>query len=156
MIFLVCLFLIIPLVGTVRRPVLPPRTKSLAVSTDGSSARETLLKQLGLPRRLFEAGDLHQAAPLLQRSWQDAIRAGEVRIATRFLNNLGGCPFAPHQDQEVLCVLLEAAGDMQSALYFPARTIGRAATRSNGSAAVAHLALQPVHWGSYFVTGDQQ
>ena len=156
-IFLVCLLLIVPLVGTVCCPVVPPRTKSLAVSSDGS-AREMILKQLELPRKLFEAGDFHQAAALLQRGCQDAIRVGEIRIATRFLNNLGGCRFALHQYQEALRALLEAAGDMQSvgALYSQLGQLDAAATRSNGSARVAHMARQPMALDAYFVTGDQQ
>ena len=114
------MFLIIPLVGTVRRPVPPPRAKSLALSSYGI-ARENLLKRLELARKLFEAGDFHQAASLFQQGYQDALGAGEREIAARFLGNLGGCRFALHQYREALRALVdarglaEAAGDGQTA-----------------------------------------
>jgi CHAT domain-containing protein len=119
-IILVCLFLIIPLVGTVRRPVPPTRAKSLVPFRE-DIARQNLLKRLQLPRKLFQAGDFHQAAYLFQQGYQDALEAGERQIAAQSLGNLGGCQYALHQYREALRTLLdarglaEAAGDRQTA-----------------------------------------
>ena len=119
-ILLVCLFLIIPLVGTVRSPVPPPRTQSLAASRD-AVARRYLLKRLEYSRKLFQAGDFHHAADLFQQGYQDASRAGESQIAAQFLGNLGGCRLALRQYQEAIRALVdardlaEAAGDRQTA-----------------------------------------
>jgi CHAT domain-containing protein len=118
--FLVCLVLIIPLVGTVRRPVPPPRPNSLAIASDGF-ARETLLKRLAQAKKLFQAGDFHQASALFQQGYQDALRVGQREVAARFLGNLGGCRFALYQYQEAIRAFLdaralaEAAGDTQTA-----------------------------------------
>jgi len=156
-----CLFLIIPLIGTVRRPVPPPRTKFHAVFSD-ISARETLLKQLELPRKPFESGDFHQAAALFQRGRQDAVWVGEVRIATRFLNNLKTCRFALHQFQEALRAFLGARGlavaacDMQSvgALDF---NISSLYSQLGQLDTLQHFQMDLLrsYWGAYFVTGDQ-
>ena len=119
-IILVCMFFIIPLVGTVRRPVPPPRAKSLALLSDGI-ARQNLLQRLDLPKKLFQGGDFHQAAYLYQQGYQDALGLGQREIAALFLGNLGGCRFALHQYREALRTLVdardlaEAAGDRQTA-----------------------------------------
>ena len=165
-IFLVCLFLIIPLVGTVRRPVPPPRAKSLTLPGDGIE-RQNLLKRLDLPRKLFQAGDFHQAAYLFQQGHQDALAAGEREIAARFLGNLGSCRFALHQYQEALRTLViarglaEDAGNRQTAgaldfnissLYFQlgqtdaaADAAGRAMARLSGEDRARQLPKLLIH-----------
>jgi CHAT domain-containing protein len=113
--FLVCLLLIIPLVGTVRRPVPPPRPQSLSSSSMPSAGRALLSARLKETGNVFRAGYFHQAAALARDGYQDALQAGERQIAAQFLGNLGGCRFALHRYQEALRAFLDARDLAESA-----------------------------------------
>ena len=115
---LVSLLLLIPLDGTLLRPVPSPRTKPLEksggqfVRWQGPRVRV---------RQEFNAGNFVAAAALARQGYQDASQAGEPQVAARFLNNLGACRFALHQYQDALQTFLkarrlaEAAGDQATA-----------------------------------------
>ncbi|MGA2737877.1 MAG: CHAT domain-containing tetratricopeptide repeat protein [Bryobacteraceae bacterium] len=106
--FLVSVLSIIPLAGTLVRFVPPPRTPPLATLGQKSVRRNLLTAQLKQSGVVFRTGDFHDAASLAQQGYSDALRAGETQLASRFLNNLGGCRFALHQYREALRVYLEA------------------------------------------------
>jgi tetratricopeptide (TPR) repeat protein len=105
--FLVSLLSIIPLAGTLVRFVPPPRTPPLA-PLGQKNVRRDLLLQLEQSRRVYLAGDFHDAAGVAAQGYREAVRAREPQIASRFLNNLGGCQFALHQYRESLATFLEA------------------------------------------------
>jgi tetratricopeptide (TPR) repeat protein len=99
--------LIIPLAGALVYFVPPARTKSLALA-NASGVRTALLARLKRAPAEFKTGNFRQAAANAQAGYQDALRAHELQIATRFLNNLGGCHLALHQYREALQTYLEA------------------------------------------------
>jgi tetratricopeptide (TPR) repeat protein len=105
---LVSLVSIIPLAGTLVRFVPPPRTPPLATPGQKIVRRDLLTAQLKQSGKVFRAGDFLNAAALAEQGYRDALAAGEPQIASRFLNNLGGCRFALHQYREALRVFLEA------------------------------------------------
>ena len=106
--FLVSLLSMIPLAGTLVRFVPPPRTPPLATRSQKTVRRDLLTAQLAQSRKVFFTGDFHDAATVAGQGYRDALRAGEPQIASRFLNNLGGCQFALHQYREALQTYLEA------------------------------------------------
>jgi tetratricopeptide (TPR) repeat protein len=106
--FLVYLLSIIPLAGTLVRFVPPPRTPPLVTPGQKNVRRDVLTRQLKQSSKIFGTGDFHDAAALFQQGYRDALHAGELRIAARFLNNLGGCQFALHRYREALQTYLEA------------------------------------------------
>jgi CHAT domain-containing protein/tetratricopeptide (TPR) repeat protein len=106
--FLASLLLIIPLAGTLVRFVPPPRTPPLATLGQKSVRRDLLAAQLKHSGEVFRTGDFDDAATLAQQGYRDARAAGESQLASRFLNNLGGCRFALHRYREALQVYLEA------------------------------------------------
>ena len=106
--FLVCLFLIIPLAGTVRYSVPPSRTPSLATSNGQSARADLLASRLQQSRNLFRAGNFQDAAAVAWQGYKDALRAGDRQTAVRFLNNLGGCRFALHKYHDALQTYLDA------------------------------------------------
>jgi len=106
--FLASLLSIIPIAGTLVRFVPPPRTPPLATPGQKSVRRDALTAQLNQSGEVYLTGDFHAAAALAQQGYRDALGAGELQLASRFLNNLGGCRFALHQHREALRVYLEA------------------------------------------------
>lgn len=118
--FLVSLFLIIPLVGTVRHSVPPTRTQPLA-NLSRQAARQALLRLIQQCPPQFTAGNFRAVAAISEKGYRQAIEAGEPRIAAGFLNNLGSCNFALHKYREAVKVYLEAgrlaeaAGDLNTA-----------------------------------------
>ena len=106
--FLVCLFLIIPLVGTVRNSVPPPRAQSLAMSNGQPAPGGVLASRLIQSRNLAHAGNFQDAAAIARQGYKDALQAGDRQNAVRFLNNLGGCQFAVHKYHDALQTYLDA------------------------------------------------
>jgi tetratricopeptide (TPR) repeat protein len=106
--FLASLISIIPLAGTLVRFVPPPRMPPLATRGQRSVRADLLTAQLKQSGQVYRTGDFHNAATLALQGYRDALRAGEPQLASRFLNNLGGCRFALHQYREALQVYLEA------------------------------------------------
>jgi len=90
------------------RFVPPPRTPPLATPSQKTVRRDLLTAQLKQSAKLFRTGDFHDAVTLSQQGYREALSSGELRIAARFLGNLGGCQFAIHQYREALQSYLEA------------------------------------------------
>jgi len=111
----------IPLDGTVLRSIPSSRTKSLATPQGQTARRGLLTSRLKQSSMVYRTGNFHDAAALAQQGYQDALQAGEPRLAVRFLGNLGGCRFALHQYREALQAffkardLAEASGDQTTA-----------------------------------------
>ncbi|HTQ55368.1 MAG TPA: CHAT domain-containing tetratricopeptide repeat protein [Bryobacteraceae bacterium] len=70
--------------------------------------RKALLARLRRGPAEFNSGNFREAAARAKSGYEDAMAAHETQIATRFLNNLGGCRFALHQYQAALQAFLEA------------------------------------------------
>lgn len=104
--FLVSLLSIIPLAGTLVRPVPPPRPITLASPNRQSTGTDSLKVRLAQFGKAYRAGNLQEAAALAQRGYQEAIEAHEPKRAALFLNNLGGCQFALHQYQQAIKTFL--------------------------------------------------
>ncbi len=113
--FLVSLFSIIPLAGTLVRSVPPPRKPFLANVEKHSALKDLLAARLKQSSRVFRTVNFHDAAILFEQGYRDALRAGEPQIAARFLNNVGGCRFALHQYREALQTYLDARRLAESA-----------------------------------------
>lgn len=111
----------IPLDGSVLHSIPSSRTKSLATSRAQTARRDLLTSRLKQSSMVYRTGNFHDAADLAQQGYQDALHAGEPRLAIRFLGNLGGCRFALHQYREALQAFLiarelaEASGDQTTA-----------------------------------------
>ncbi len=114
---LVAFLTIIPLAGMLVYYVPPPRPKPLAMNSLRAARRDLLKTRVKQSALAYQAGDFRTGAAIAQRGYLDARAAGELRIAARFLGNLGGCRFALHQFREALAAytqarsLAEAAGD---------------------------------------------
>ena len=98
--------LIIPLAGALVDYVPPARTKSSAPAP-ASGVRAALLARLKPVRAEFSSGHYRQAAFLAKSGYQDALRAHQLQIVVRFLNNLGGCQLALHQYSDALRTFLD-------------------------------------------------
>ena len=107
-IFLVCSLSIIPLAGTLVRSVPSPRTKPLADRNSPALPDNPLRTQLKQIATEFRAGNFHQAEALAEKGYRAALQLHDQQIASRFLNNLGGCRFALHEYREALRTFLEA------------------------------------------------
>ncbi len=162
----VSLLCLIPLAGTLVHSVPTARTKPLAPAV-WQRTRGALLARLNRAPAEFATGNFRESAAIFQRGYEDAMRAHEPRIAARFLNDVGGCRYALHQNQEALETFLEArklaesCGDEASAgamdfnisnLYYQLNEMdaaiaaaGRAAARLSGAARTRQLPQMLIH-----------
>lgn len=102
---LVCLALMLPSVGTVRKPAAfspaPQRSRNMPVPPELRALSQRASS-------LFAAGDYLEAAESNRKGYAEAKAQGDPRLALRFLNNLGGCWFALSHYRRAMEAYLEA------------------------------------------------
>jgi CHAT domain-containing protein/tetratricopeptide (TPR) repeat protein len=104
---LVCLVLLLPSVGTVRKPAANSAGKERSGRRESPVAPE-LLALSARAKSLVSAGDYLQAAEVNRKGYAEATVRGDRGLELRFLTNLGGCWFALSRHRRAMDAYLEA------------------------------------------------
>ncbi|MGA2327322.1 MAG: CHAT domain-containing protein [Bryobacteraceae bacterium] len=104
---LVCLVLLLPSVGTVRKPAAISPGKERSGYRESPAAPE-LLALSERAKSLVSAGDYLQAAEVNRKGYAEATARSDPRQALRFLGNAGSCWFALSRHRRAMDAYLEA------------------------------------------------